>query len=120
MLTLHMQMKRRSPVKFVESRGDLVLCITLEVEAHVSGTTLRGLARYAFINQNSRGSGLALGPPLVASKSCLAREPSSVLLLMHTVSLRGEERVTIQRVTIQRVAIQRVTIQCVKIQCLTI
>lgn len=31
-----MQMKRRSPVKFVESRGDLVLCITLEVEAHVS------------------------------------------------------------------------------------
>lgn len=33
-----LQMKRRSPVKLVESRGDLVLCITLEVEAHVSIT----------------------------------------------------------------------------------
>lgn len=37
--TVHtMQMKRRSPIKFVDSRGDLVLCITLEVEAHVSRT----------------------------------------------------------------------------------
>lgn len=35
---LQVQMKRRSPVKFVDSRGDLVLCITLEVEAHVSET----------------------------------------------------------------------------------
>jgi len=31
-----LQMKRRSPIKFVDSRGDFVLCITLEVEAHVS------------------------------------------------------------------------------------
>eukprot|EP00903_Cladosiphon_okamuranus_P013127 g12243.t1 len=37
------EMKRRSPVKFVESRGDLVLCITLEVEAHVLSVSTRRL-----------------------------------------------------------------------------
>ena len=29
------QMKRRSPVKSIKCRGDLILCVTLEVEAHV-------------------------------------------------------------------------------------
>ncbi|CAM9322343.1 unnamed protein product, partial [Hapterophycus canaliculatus] len=37
------EMKRRSPIKHVESRGDLILCITLEVEAHVLSVSTRRL-----------------------------------------------------------------------------
>ncbi|CAM9149637.1 unnamed protein product, partial [Ectocarpus sp. 13 AM-2016] len=35
------EIKRRSPVKFVDARGDLVLCITLEIEAHVLSVSTR-------------------------------------------------------------------------------
>lgn len=48
------QMKRRSPIKHVESRGDLILCVTLEVEAHVSGIEFEQLYPHSHSFNNCR------------------------------------------------------------------